>query len=58
MFGGVDVIVPIGWSVQTDVIGIFGGADDERTEKVTIQDEQPDVFVTGFALFGGITVKS
>lgn len=58
MFGGVDIIVPAGWAVKHDVIGIFGGFDDERAEKITAQDGQSDLLVTGFAMFGGITVKS
>jgi hypothetical protein len=58
MFGGVDIIVPAGWTVKHDVMGIFGGFDDERAEKISAQDGQPDLFVTGFAMFGGITVKS
>lgn len=58
LFGGVDVIVPTGWAVKTDVIGIFGGVDDERAEKISDQDGQAELLVTGFAMFGGITVKS
>jgi predicted membrane protein len=58
MFGGVDIIVPAGWAVKTDVIGIFGGADDERTDKISDRGDQSELLVTGFAMFGGITVKN
>ncbi|MBX3001615.1 MAG: hypothetical protein KF893_24040 [Caldilineaceae bacterium] len=58
MFGGVDIIVPAGWAVKHDVIGIFGGFDDERAEKITDKEGEAEILVTGFAMFGGITVKS
>ncbi|MCB0117139.1 MAG: DUF5668 domain-containing protein [Caldilineaceae bacterium] len=57
MFGGVDIMVPATWKVRTDVLGIFGGSDDDRDEKPADQSD-PDLIVTGFAMFGGVTVKS
>jgi hypothetical protein len=58
LFGGVDIIAPAGWAVKHDVIGIFGGFDDERAEKITNKDGEAELLVTGFAMFGGITVKN
>ena len=57
MFGGIDIIVPQTWTVRSDVLGIFGGSDDERDEKPAVQ-ESPDLIVSGFAMFGGVTIKS
>lgn len=57
LFGGVDIIVPQTWTVRTDVLGIFGGSDDDRVEKPADHDN-PDLVVTGFAMFGGVTIKS
>ncbi len=58
LFGGVDVVVPATWTVKRDVLGIFGGSDDDRSEKPLVQDDHPDLIVTGFAMFGGVSVKS
>jgi len=56
MFGGVEVIVPRAWNVRLDVLPIFGGAEDERPRREE-QHEEVDLVVTGFAAFGGISVK-
>ncbi len=55
MFGGIDILVPETWIVKTEVLGIFGGSDDDRPEKSA---GTPDLIVTGFAMFGGVTIKS
>lgn len=58
LFGGIDIFVPAGWQVETDVIGIFGGTDDERTHKLAEPGTPATLVVTGFAMFGGITLKN
>jgi len=55
MFGGVDLIVPREWNVRVDVFPLFGGAEDERPRRPEEHDEV-DLVVTGFALFGGVSV--
>jgi predicted membrane protein len=55
MFGGVEVIVPREWNVRMDVLPIFGGAEDERPRREAEHDEV-DLVVTGFVLFGGVSV--
>ncbi|WP_436926554.1 LiaF transmembrane domain-containing protein [Halosimplex amylolyticum] len=56
LFGGVEVIVPRDWNVRVDVLPLFGAAEDERPRRDTEHDEV-DLVVTGFALFGGISVN-
>jgi predicted membrane protein len=55
LFGGVDLIVPREWNVRVDVLPLFGAAEDERPRREEEHDEV-DLVVTGFALFGGVSV--
>ncbi|MFB6139836.1 MAG: hypothetical protein ABEJ26_05320 [Halosimplex sp.] len=56
MFGGVEVVVPREWNVRVDVFPLFGAGEDERTRRAEEHDEV-DLVVTGFALFGGVSVE-
>jgi hypothetical protein len=55
-FGGADVVVPRDWNVELDVFPLFGGAEDERPRREA-DHEGVDLVVTGFAAFGGVSVK-
>lgn len=59
MFGGADIKVPEDWSVRMDVLPFLGGASDERprSKERKGEKEKPDLIVTGFAAFGGVSVK-
>ena len=58
LFGGVDVYVPSDWNVDLDVLPIFGGASDERLRREREDDhDEIDLVVSGFAAFGGVSVK-
>ncbi len=59
-FGGIDVKIPEEWSVKMDVLPLFGGASDERMrskEREEQKTEKPDLIVTGFSAFGGVSLK-
>lgn len=56
LFGGAEIVVPREWNVQMDVLPVFGGAEDERPRREEEHD-QVDLVVTGFAAFGGVSVK-
>src|SRR5439155_24114805 len=58
-FGGIDLKVPETWQVVTRGLGIFGGYEDKTLpprpqEGVT----PPRLVVTGYAVFGGVTVQN
>lgn len=56
LFGGVDVVVPPGTDVDSQVIAIFGGSDVGR---LTPPDGvAPKVVVKGFCGFGGVNVRN
>ena len=59
LFGGVELHVPDEWEVHLDALPVFGGVDDERMRRPVEPDrpEGPDLIVTGFVAFGGISVN-
>ena len=58
LFGGVEIKVPEEWEVHLDALPVFGGVEDERMRRPIEPDrpEGPDLIVSGFVAFGGISV--
>jgi hypothetical protein len=56
VFGGVDIIVPRGWRVQSKGTPIFGGFDN-KADAPAEDAEAPTLTVDMTALFGGTEVK-
>ncbi len=57
MFGGVKLIVPPDWNIQSDVVAIFGGVEDKRPP-ATNHDPSKIIHLDGTCIFGGIEIKS
>jgi predicted membrane protein len=57
MFGGIDIRVPETWDVTTRGSGIFGGYEDRIEERPT-DSTRPRLIITGYAVFGGVTVRN
>lgn len=55
--GGVEVTVPEGWDVQTDVSTTVGGVSDERTNGGSHEVGAPKLVITGSATLGGLSIK-
>jgi Domain of unknown function (DUF1707)./Predicted membrane protein (DUF2154). len=56
LFGGVELIVPAGTTVENQVIAVFGGTD---AGKVTAPVHgAPKVVLKGFVGFGGVDIKN
>ena len=55
LFGGVELIVPEGTEVVSRVGAVFGGTDTHRL--AAPQPGLPRIVLTGFALFGGLSVR-
>jgi hypothetical protein len=58
-FGGIELRVPYSWQVTIRGMGVFGGYEDKTvpprpTEGVT----SPRLLVTGYAVFGGVSVQN
>jgi len=56
LFGGTTIFVPDNFNVSSSAVCIFGGVDDKGTQEY--DPEAPTVVIQGFALFGGISVKT
>lgn len=57
LFGGIDIRVPDTWQVVVRGVGIFGAYED-KTWRTTSEERKPRLVVAGFAMFGGVVVKS
>lgn len=61
LFGGIELIVPPGWEVKSDVTAIFGGfSNRSRTfgNEAEISTDKKVLYISGTVLFGGGEVKS
>jgi hypothetical protein len=56
LFGGVEVVVPPGTEVDSQVIAIFGGSDVGKL--VPPDPSAPKLVVKGFCGFGGVEVRN
>lgn len=57
MFGGVELKVPQTWMVTVKGSGIFGGYED-KTVPPADGNSKAHLIVTGYAVFGGVTVQN
>jgi len=59
IFGGTELIIPSEWKIINQTSAMFGGVADERRKSAPASDaEEVKLTVKGFALFGGIEIKS
>jgi hypothetical protein len=60
IFGGVKLIVPPHWKIQTeDMVAIFGGVEDKRPiHRDAVQEANKTLIIKGTCIFGGIDIKS
>lgn len=57
VFGGVKLIVPPHWKIQSDVTAAFGSVEDKRREAGQVS-ENKTLVLKGSVAFGGIEIKS
>jgi len=59
LFGGVDIRVPETWNTTVRGTGIFGGYEDKTLDSRSGGNgNQPHLIITGYAIFGGVTVQN
>jgi hypothetical protein len=60
IFGGIKLIVPPHWRIQSEeLVSIFGGVDDKRPILANpTYDEHRVLVLRGTNIFGGIDIKS
>lgn len=57
MMGGIEITVPEDVDVTVDGVGIMGGFEDSASTGQSESGERPLVRITGFAFWGGVSVK-
>lgn len=59
IFGGIEIIVPSNWKVDSDVKVIFGGVEDKRPIlAISWEDETKILHLRGVCFFGGVEIKN
>jgi predicted membrane protein len=58
IFGGIKLIVPPHWQVQSDMAAIFAGIDDKRFGNATPQSLDKIMILKGVSIFAGVDVRS
>jgi len=59
VFGGVEIQIPDHWTVEVRGAALFGGFSDEtRPPRPDAPTPAPKLIVTGYAMFGGVTVSN
>lgn len=56
--GGATLIVPANWSVESDLVAIFGGINDKRSHGVESGENNKVLVISGTAILGGIEIKN
>ena len=58
IFGGVDLILPEGWTVEVRGIPIFGGIEDQRKKQIgSPETSSQRLLINALVIFGGIDLK-
>lgn len=55
VMGGLEIKVPPDWAVSNQIVAIMGGVSDKSTG---VKDARNRLIIRGFALMGGVEVKS
>ncbi len=58
IFGGAEIIVPSDWTVQSEMVSIFGGLEDNRLQKNIDEMSNKVLILKGTCVFGGVEIKS
>jgi predicted membrane protein len=57
-FGGLKLIIPPHWEIQTDVSNVFSGIEDKRAFPSVDEADRKILYIKGSVSFGGLEVKS
>jgi hypothetical protein len=56
-WGGVEITVPPGWSVEARVLPVMGGVED-KTQPPAPEDATGELVLTGTVIMGGVAIKN
>lgn len=58
MFGGVEIQIPETWQAEVKGTALFGGFSNDTRPPSADQAPPPRLIVTGYAMFGGVTITN
>lgn len=58
IFGGCKLLVPSDWIIHNEAVAIFGGIEDKRPQPGGMTRSDKVLVLKGFAMFGGIEIRS
>lgn len=58
IFGGIELIVPSHWKIQTELTTVFGGVDDKRNVGLIDENSGKMIILKGNVFFGGVEISS
>lgn len=58
IFGGIKIVVPPTWEVESEIAAVFGGMDDKRTVTPFGDGQRKVLVIKGVAIFGGVEIKN
>ena len=58
VFGSAEIRVPEEWDVQIETMSVFGESSDTRRHGGKRDSDEPELIVTGVALFGDIEIRN
>ena len=58
IFGGCKLLVPADWIIHNEAVAVFGGVEDKRPHPGGITRSDKILVIKGFAMFGGIEIRS
>lgn len=57
VFGGVELMIPATWKVQTEISAVLGGVEDKRPLSELNPDTSKVLILKGSVVFGGVSIK-
>lgn len=58
LWGGVEIVVPLGVAVECDGIGILGGFEHRHETELLTDPDAPVLRIRGIAIMGGVEVTA
>ena len=58
IFAGTKLIVPSNWIIKSEMVSVFGGLDDKRSQTIGNANGDKVLIIEGTNIFGGIDIRS
>ncbi len=58
IFGGMNLTIPPGWQVRSEIVSAFGGVEDKRPTWNGMETDKKVIVLRGTCIFGGVEINS